>query len=106
MRQWLHFDLGWVSIANPEAIITPGQIIAVEAHTLGLWSLNFNRILYVIDEDSPRKPRRFGYAYGTTHLHVESGEELFVLEQDPTTGDVFYDLLAISRPSHWLAKLG
>jgi len=103
-RNRYHFDLGWVRIANPETAITPNQIVAVEAHTLGLWSLNCNRILSVIDEDIPGKPRRFGYAYGTTHLHVESGEERFLLEQD-LAGNVFYELLAISRSRHWLARL-
>jgi uncharacterized protein (UPF0548 family) len=100
MQQWRHFDLGWVRVANPEAKIATGQIVAVEAHTLGLWSINCNRILYIVDE-----PHRYGYAYGTTRLHVESGEERFLIEQD-AAGDVFYDLLAISRPAHWLARLG
>jgi len=87
-------------VANPGAGINIGEIVAVEVHALGLWSVNYSRILYVIDE-----PTRFGFAYGTTPMHVERGEERFLLEYDPTSGAVFYDLLAICQPAHWMAKL-
>ena len=97
---WLHFDLGWVCVANPTARIEPAEIVAVQAQTLGLWSLNLSRILYVIDE-----PHRFGYGYGTTALHVERGEERFLLEYHPESGALFYDLLAVSQPAHWMAQL-
>jgi uncharacterized protein (UPF0548 family) len=99
-RTWTIFDLGWVRVANPGAKIEVGETVAVEAHSLSLWSINISRILYVIDE-----PGRFGFGYGTTALHVESGEERFLLEYDANSGNVFYDLLAISRPAHWLARL-
>jgi uncharacterized protein (UPF0548 family) len=106
LRSWQHFDLGWVRVANPEARLDPDQLVAVEAHTpgfsrLGLWSVNISRILYLIDE-----PTRFGFAYGTTPLHLESGEERFLVEFYPVSGTVSYELLAISRPVHWLARLG
>jgi uncharacterized protein (UPF0548 family) len=101
LRQWKHFDLGWVRVANPEAPIRTGELVAVEAHSLGLWSINISRILYVIDE-----PDRFGFGYGTTPMHVERGEERFLLEFDSASGILSYDLLAVSEPAHWLAKLG
>jgi len=100
-RQWKQFDLGWVRIANPGAPIEVDSVVAMEAHTLFLWTLNFPRILYVIDE-----PQRFGFSYGTTTMHVERGEERFLLEFDPVSNTVHYDLLAASRPAHWLVWLG
>jgi uncharacterized protein (UPF0548 family) len=100
LRSWRHFDLGWVRVANPEARIEVEEVVAVEACALGLWSVNLSRILYVIDE-----PGRFGFGYGTTAMHVERGEERFLLEYFPATGAVFYDLLAISEPAHWLARM-
>jgi uncharacterized protein (UPF0548 family) len=100
-RRWQQFDLGWVRVANPEAKIEQDEIVAGEAHALGLWSVNFSRILYVIDE-----PDRFGFGYGTTPLHVECGEERFLLEFYPVSGEVCYDLLAFSQPANWLAQLG
>ena len=101
LRLWKHFDLGWVRVANPEAPVRPGEVVAVEVHALGLWSVNLSRILYVIDE-----PDRFGFGYGTTPIHVERGEERFLLEFDRASGIVIYDLLAVSQPAYWMAKLG
>src|SRR5690242_11960400 len=34
---WREFDLGWVRVANPEVPISLGEVVAVEAHTAGLW---------------------------------------------------------------------
>jgi len=95
------FDLGWARVANPGAAIEPGQIIAMEAHTLGLWTLNLSRIIETVDTVT-----RFGFLYATTPMHVEQGAERFLLEFDPTTGDVHYLLEAISRPRHLFARLG
>jgi uncharacterized protein (UPF0548 family) len=100
-RQWLQFDLGWVRVANTHSPIRQGEAVAVEAHTLGLWSVNISLILYVIDE-----PDRFGFGYGTTPMHVERGEERFLIEYYPVSGEVYYDLLAVSQPAHWLARVG
>jgi uncharacterized protein (UPF0548 family) len=99
-RRWEQFNLGWVRVANPDTAIEPEEIVAVEAHTLGLWSVNFSRILYVIDE-----PDRFGFGYGTTPMHVERGEERFLLELYPVSGAVYYDLLAVSQPANRLVRL-
>jgi uncharacterized protein (UPF0548 family) len=101
LRRWQQFDLGWVRVANPEVEIRTGELVVVEAHSLGLWSLNLSRILYVIDE-----PNRFGFGYSTTAMHVERGEERFLLEYDPASESLYYDLLAVSQPAHWLARLG
>jgi uncharacterized protein (UPF0548 family) len=100
-ERWAAFDLGWVRVANPEARIAPGQLVAVEVHTLGLWTLNISRIIQVIDT-----PASFGFLYATTEMHVEEGEERFLLEFAPKTGDVCYELEAVSRPRDALARLG
>lgn len=99
--RWLQFDLGWVRVANPDTPVKQDEVVAVEVHTLGLWSLNWSRVLYVIDEED-----RFGFVYGTTSMHVERGEERFLVEFYPVSGAVYYDLLAVSQPRHWLARLG
>ena len=95
------FDLGWVRVANPDAVIAPGQIVAVEAHTLGLWTLNLSRIVDVVDE-----PGCFGFVYATTANHVEDGEELFLVSLSRDTEEVLYSLEAVSRPRACLAQLG
>jgi uncharacterized protein (UPF0548 family) len=95
------FDLGWLRVANPSAAIVFGQIVAVEAHSRGLWSINLSRIEEVADTRT-----RFGFLYATTTMHVEQGEERFLLEFEPTTGDVWYELEAVSRPQNAMARLG
>ena len=100
-EKWAMFDIGWVRVANPQALIAEGKIVAVEAHTLGLWTLNLSRITKTINTQG-----RFGFIYATTEIHVEQGEERFLLELDPETGDVWYDLEAVSRPRTPAARLG
>lgn len=99
--QWMQFDLGWVRIANPAATIATGQIVAVEAHTAGLWSVNLSRIVDTVETGT-----RFGFLYATTRHHVEEGQERFLLEFDPVTEAVLYSIEAVSRPRHPLARLG
>ena len=98
--QWATFDLGWVRVANPSAQIEPGASIAVEAHTLSLWTLNISRITEVVNQRDA-----FGFIYGTTMLHVEEGEERFLIRRDGR-GAVLYELEAVSRPRATLARLG
>jgi uncharacterized protein (UPF0548 family) len=111
LRQWKHFDLGWVLIAPPDTTIEVGVTVAVLARPFAFWSLNACRIVYVIDEDAPAMSadngttvKRFGFAYGTLRDHAERGEERFTIEwQDDDS--IWYDILAFSRPN-LLAKLG
>jgi len=99
--RWAQFDLGWTRVANPDAPIEVGRIVAVEVKTLGLWSLNLSRIVETIDT-----LHDYGFVYSTTEFHVEQGEELFLLRLDPATGEVRYQLEAASRPRNVLARLG
>ena len=103
LRQWRHFDLGWVRIVPPEIPIEIGVTVAVLAKLFAFWSLNACRIVYVIDEDAPIK--RFGFAYGTLRDHAERGEERFTIEWQGNDDSVWYDILAFSQPN-LLAKLG
>lgn len=99
--RWAIFDLGWVRVANPTARIAPGQLVAVEARTARLWTLNVSRIAETINIST-----RFGFLYETTRAHVEEGQERFLIEFDPASGKVTYLIEAVSRPRHLLARLG
>jgi uncharacterized protein (UPF0548 family) len=104
LRRWDHFRLRWLEAWTPATAIEPGQVVAVLARKFGVWSLNACRIVYVVDEPGPIQ--RFGFAYGTLPDHVESGEERFVVEWDEAkSGEVWYDILAFSRPRHPLIRL-
>lgn len=100
-EQWRQFDLGWVRVGNIDAEIRVGQIVAVEVQALGLRSLNLSQIVSVTRETDV-----FGFIYKTTPHHAEEGEERFLLTYDPGTNEVRYELEAVSRPQHWLARLG
>jgi uncharacterized protein (UPF0548 family) len=99
-QKWEQFDLGWVRIANPCPAIVPGELVAVEAHTAFFWTVNFSRITEVLDTSV-----RFGFLCTTTSLHVEEGQERFLLELNPDSGCVSYLIEAVSRPRHFLARI-
>lgn len=100
LRAWTQFDLGWTAALPRVTPLEKDRCVAVVARALGLWTMNAARIVYVISSNT-----QFGFAYGTLPGHVESGEERFLIELDTATGDVWYDILAFSRPNHPLAKL-
>jgi uncharacterized protein (UPF0548 family) len=104
LQAWKQFDLGWLLAWPPETRLQPGEVIAIAARAMGLWWLNACKIVYVVDESSPIT--RFGLAYGTLPDHAESGEERFLVEWNPSDNSVWYDILAFSRPNHFLARLG
>jgi uncharacterized protein (UPF0548 family) len=99
-QNWKQFDLGWVQIANDVPSIVPGAPVAVEAHTAFLWSISVNRIVEIVDTAT-----RFGFLYTTTAVHVEEGQERFVVEFDTQSESVHYLIEAVSRPRHILARV-
>ena len=103
IKSWQMFELGWVRLCWPNAAIRSGSNLAVLVRHYGFYSLNGARIVYTIDDDGPIK--RFGFAYGTLEDHAESGEERFAVEWDQQSDDVYYDLLAFSRPAKLLSRL-
>ena len=104
LRRWEQFHLGWVEAWSPDTPIQSGEVVAVMGRAIGLWWLNACRIVYVVDESGPI--RKFGFAYGTLPGHVESGEERFLIEWHRGENSVWYDILAFSRPNHFLTRLG
>lgn len=99
VQRWAMFDLGWVTVFP--APVAEGAEAAVLARAAGLWVLNTCRVIYVVDE-----PNRYGFGYGTLPAHVERGEERFLVRRDPVDDSVWFEILAVSRPNHWLAVLG
>jgi uncharacterized protein (UPF0548 family) len=102
---WKMFEVGWARLVPVNPPVEVGTTVAVLARHYGFHSLNPCRIIYTIEEDEGDFVRR-GFAYGTLPGHGESGEERFTVEWRREDGSVFYDLYALSRPSHILAWLG
>ena len=104
LERWEQFRLGWVEAWPTETPIRTGEVVAIIGRAMGLWWLNASRIVYVVDESGPI--HRYGFAYGTLPEHVETGEERFAIEWGPASYNVWYDILAFSRPNHLLTRLG
>jgi uncharacterized protein (UPF0548 family) len=104
LQRWAQFRLGRVEARPGDTPIREGQAVAVLAHSFGLWWLNACRIVTVLGDDGAVS--RFGFAYGTLPDHVGTGEERFLVEWDRGNDSVWYDILAFSRPQHFLARLG
>lgn len=97
VREWKMFAVPNLRLHFPSTPIEVGRVVAVLARHFGFWSLNFCRIVYVLDEDGP--VRRFGFAYGTLREHAERGEERFVVEWDRNSDRVSYHIASFSRPA-------
>lgn len=123
LLSWQQFKLGWVDAWSAESELRPGQVVAILGRGAGLWWLNACRIVYVIDESEavarpaaaqsdrirthlPANSLRFGFANGTLPGHIASGEERFLIEWDRDTDQVWYDILAFSKPHRVISRLG
>jgi uncharacterized protein (UPF0548 family) len=104
LGRWDQFRLGWMEAWPPGAPIRTGTVVGSVARCLGMWWVNACRIVYVVDEEGP--VTRFGFANGTLPGHAEAGEERFLVEWDRASGEVWYDILAFSRPHRLLIRLG
>jgi uncharacterized protein (UPF0548 family) len=101
VRGWAMYDLPWTRVYPADAPVRPGATLHTVIHHLGFWSVNPCRVVYV--EESPG---RFAFALGTLPLHSERGEERFLVEEDPATGRVRFEILGYAGPQHWMAWLG
>lgn len=102
LGKWQQFELGWVAARPTTTTIREGETVCVIGKAAGMYWLNATRIVYVIDD--PLNTPKFGFAYGTLPAHMETGEERFLVEMDDR-GDVWYDILAFSRPKRWIVWL-
>ena len=97
------FRLGWVELHHQNPSIAAGGVVAILVRANALWWLNAARIVYV--SELPEGGREFAFAYGTLHEHAEQGEERFAVSRD-ADDNVWYEILAASRPGHWFGWAG
>lgn len=100
IQNWQMFPSLWTKILGEQKPIEEGTTIVMMARFIGVWFRNSCKIVYVVNEK-----KRFGFAYGTLPGHIESGEELFLVNMNEQN-EVFYSIKAFSRPRHFLAKIG
>ncbi|MCP5467909.1 MAG: DUF1990 domain-containing protein [Deltaproteobacteria bacterium] len=110
IKDWKMFDMDWLELCWPHAEIVTGSTVGILVRALGLWSLNVCRVVDVFDKQCQNEAgeniQKFGFAYGSLPEHAESGEERFMIEWNLTTDEVYYDIMAFSRPQQLLSKLG
>lgn len=82
-----------------EGDVATGINVAMAAPLPAGWIDVTCRVVKTLDE-----PGRWGFAYGTLPVHPERGEESFVLTLD-CDGRVRFDVVAVSAPTHPLARL-
>lgn len=96
LHNWKMFEVPSVVLHEPHAPIKTDTVVAVAVKHFGFWSLNFCKVVYVIDESGPLF--RCGFAYGTLSEHFEKGEERFMIEWDRTSDLVSYEIASFSKP--------
>ncbi|MEM9491736.1 MAG: DUF1990 domain-containing protein [Myxococcota bacterium] len=127
VRDFAMYPPGWTRIHRPPGHreIRTGALFVTIVHHLGFCSALPCRLIYTFDsardhgrsdgqsDDAAESPaadspvvHRFGFALGTLPGHAECGEERFDVSWNSQTGQVRYDVLAISRPEAPLARLG
>lgn len=95
LMSWqMHERSGVHRITGPDRVTT-GQEVAFR------WLvMRFEcRVISIVDEDDRR-----GFTYGTLAKHPERGEERFMIDHDPATGEVTATIIAFSKPSSWLIR--
>lgn len=108
LRQWRMFPPAITQVYGPAPAEGSNVAILYWAAPVRLWMLFLARVVYELDEvvtKNRNSLHRFGFANGTLAGHAERGEERFMIEWRRDDDSVWYDLLAISQPAHWLARL-
>ena len=81
----------------------PGENLLLLVKTFGVWAAMPARVLESIATTDG--VQRAGFVYTALPGHVAQGYERFLLEHDPATGDVTFELRAVARPAQRLVRL-
>ena len=100
LKAWKQFPSPWTKVYPNTTKFEVGNTVVVLIKLFGVWWVNAARIVYTFDND-----RQFGFAYGTIKGHLESGEELFLIERNDA-GEIYYRIKAFSKPAVWFVWFG
>jgi uncharacterized protein (UPF0548 family) len=107
MFAWRQFEIPWLELAGATKEVISGEVVATLTRFAGLWFLNPCRVVYVEASNGSAERRDIAsFAYGTLAGHVDYGEERFSVRFNPETEEVAFEILAFSRPSIPLSRLG
>jgi uncharacterized protein (UPF0548 family) len=104
LQRWEMFDIAWVRLHPANPPIAGNTAFGISARLLIVWSLNYCRIAYTVEDKG--EIERFGFGLGTLPGHILAGEERFTVEWNRTDDTVWYHVCAFSRPDQLLSRLG
>lgn len=105
--EWQLLGVGGIEAFPADAPVRPGTKVAMLSRHFGLWSLDFCRVIYVLNREQERHGaiERTGFAYGTLPGHAVRGEEIFSIEWHPASSEVWYEIFSFSQPANLLIRL-
>lgn len=104
---WKMYPAGWTRIHCFDELAENTTFVAEIAH-FGFHSLNACRVLYFMDDKAEEERgdvTRFGFGFGTLEDHAECGEEVFTIEWHAPSDEVYFRILAMSKPQSCLVRL-
>ncbi|CAF2088494.1 BnaA06g25670D [Brassica napus] len=105
LQNWKHFGLDWAFV-DPNTPVETGKKFCVCVKEVLPWVMLPLQVAYVDESKKSRRgPAHFGYGSGTLEGHLLAGEERFSIELDGD-GKVWYEIMSLSKPAHFLSFLG
>ena len=98
---WQLLAVDGLQVFPSATILQPHTNVALCSRHFGIWSVDFCRVIYVLQHESENDGAllRTGFGYGTLPGHAVRGEEIFSIEWHPATQEVCYDIYSFSRPA-------
>ncbi|XP_074274101.1 UPF0548 protein At2g17695 [Silene latifolia] len=105
LQNWGHFQMNWTFV-EPTTPIKSGAKFCVCVKEFLPWLMMPLQVVYVNENKSAAKVKSsFSFGSGTLQGHLLAGEERFSVELDENN-QVWYEILSISKPAHFLSFVG
>jgi uncharacterized protein (UPF0548 family) len=104
---WELLTVGSLEVFATAPGVVPQADVAILSRHFGIWSVDFCRVIYVLNEEPENGGAmlRTGFGYGTLPGHAVRGEEIFSIERHLATQEVWYDIYSFSLPANPLLRL-
>ncbi len=103
LRAFANYPTAFTRVVKLDPEFRTGLVFGTVASHFGFASVHPCRIAFILDEP---EANRFGFGLGTLPGHAGCGEERFTVQFDEATGQVRYDVQAVSRPNGFWMSVG
>src|SRR6478672_4301302 len=95
---WELLTVGSLEVFATAPRVAPKADVAIRSWHFGIWSVDFCRVIYVLNGEPEKGGAilRTGFGYGTLPGHAVRGEEIFSIEWHLATQEVWYDIYSFS----------